>query len=85
MELPVDENGAIEHKVDFTANISEDSGSNSWDEEDSYEDYGEEFANFDESDYYNEAGKADDELKSEIPATEPEDNNLYDIDGNIIP
>lgn len=50
----MDENGYIKHQVDFCAKLSDKCSDNSWEEEDSYEYYGEEFANIDESDYFDE-------------------------------
>ena len=78
----VDENGYIEHQVDFCAKLSENENDISWEDEDSYDCYGEEFANLDDSDYYDQI-KADgdlddlDILKSEV--------DEFDINGDPIP
>lgn len=73
---PVDENGVIEHQVDFLATISDKAKSNSWEEEDSYLDYGEEFADYNSSDYYDSCAN-DSDLDGE--------GVTYDIEGNVIP
>lgn len=75
---PVDENGVIEHKVDFLATLSDKAKSNaSWDEEDSCPDYGDEYGSYDDSDdYFCSEG-------SDIEGGEG--GVIYDIDGNVIP
>lgn len=80
----VDQNGYIEHKVNFEEQLSQNLSENnqSWDEEDSYECYGEEFANCDDSDYFDELAALENADQIDIFQSEDEE---YDINGNLIP
>ena len=75
----MDENGYIDHKVDFTENLS-DSGSNSWNDEIS-EDYDDELDNLE--DLYNEDAKEKEDQPEDI-ISESEDGSVYDINGEKI-